>query len=344
MLSVSVVVPIRNAARTLPFCLAALERLVPQPLEVLLVDNGSTDGSPALLRTFACKHASRGVRIVEEPRPGISAARNAGIRAARGEVLAWTDSDCAPHPSWLRHLIAPFADPTVGGVAGRVLPAPAGSTVELFCGLYTFQTPDQPARHRRWTPWGGGYAGANFAVRRAVVQELGGYDEDIIYGGDDYDLCARLYSRGYAITYTPEAQVCHYHRATLRGMLRQAFGFGRSHPYLIRRHAPPGLWLELPRRSFCWSAFPARAWVDLASADKKVLAILLLGALYGPALLVLPLYAGWLAMAAARRARGIGTPVSPRGALSLAGLLVLKSAAMTGGRWWGSLKYGALCV
>ena len=155
--------------------------------------------------------------------------------------------------------------------------------------------------------------------------------------------CARLYARGAEIAYVPEARVAHHHRTTLAGLLRQAFGFGRSHPYLLRRHAACGLWVDLPWHSLAWSGCPIRAWLDLASADKKVLAIVLLGALYSPVLLLLPLYAVWLAVAAGRRARQVGVRISPGAALELAGLLVLKSAAMTAGRWWGSVKYGAVC-
>ncbi len=344
MLSVSVVVPVRNAVKTLPHCLEALERLDPQPLEVVLVNNGSTDGSQELLRAFSRRHTPEGAQVVEEPRPGISLARNAGIRQARGEILAWTDSDCAPDPAWLRYLIEPFAESRVGAVAGRVLPAPAASVVELFCGLYTFITPSHRTCHVRWTPWTGGYAGANFAVRRSLLEELGGYDETIAYGGDDYDLCARLYSRRHSIAYAPKAQVVHFHRATLPGMLHQAFGFGRSHPYLLRRHMTSGLWLDIPRFSVAWPACPVRAWVDLASADKKVLAILILGALSPLWLLALPFYGVWLAVGTSRRARQAGTPVSAASAMALAGMLLLKSAAMTAGRWWGSVKYGAFCL
>jgi GT2 family glycosyltransferase len=283
-------------------------------------------------------------QVLEEPRPGASAARNAAIRAAKGDVIAFTDADCAPDPAWLRHLLVPFADGAVGAVAGRVVPAPAASTLELFSALYTLRLPEVGARRRQWTAWQGGYPTANLAVRRLLAQDLQGFDESVGIYGEDYDLCARLYARGAEIVYVPEARVAHHHRTTLGGIVRQAFGFGRSHPYLLRRHAPRGLWLDLPRWSFAWSAFPFRAWVDLASADKKVLAILLVGLLYGPALFALPLYAGWLGVAAAGRARGVGAPVSPGAALGLAGLLVLKSAAMTAGRWWGSVKHGALCL
>lgn len=344
MLKVSVVVPVRNAARTLPACLAALERLNPEPEEILLVDNGSTDESLALLRAFASKHPVEHVRVLQEARRGATVARNAGIREAKGDMIAFTDADCAADPAWLRHVTAPFSDPAVGAAAGRVVPAPAASTLELFSALYTLQLPDRPARHRRWTPWVGGYPTANLAVRRVLLQELDGFDESLTIYGEDYDLCARLYARGAEVVYVPEARVAHHHRTTLVGMLRQGFGFGRSHPYMLRRHASSGLWMDLPHRPLTWTRCPVRAWIDLASADKKALAILALGTAYRPALWLLPLYAVWLAVAAGRRARQAGAPASPLAAVILAGLLLLKSAAMTAGRWWGSVTYGALCL
>jgi hypothetical protein len=84
--------------------------------------------------------------------------------------------------------------------------------------------------------------------------------------------------------------------------------------------------------------------VDLSSADKKVLTILVAGAAYGPLLWLLPLYAAWLARSTARRARQSEVVISPITALELGGLLVLKSAAMTAGRWWGSVRYGVVCL
>ncbi|MFI5341328.1 MAG: glycosyltransferase, partial [Candidatus Methylomirabilales bacterium] len=315
MLSVSLVVPVRNAARTLPHCLAALRCLDPPPAEVFLVDNGSTDGSLPLLREFVSHAGREAAQLLQEPRRGAAAARNAGIRAARGDVIAFTDADCAPEPGWLRHLIQPFQDPAIGAVAGRVAPAPATSTVELFSTLYTLRLPERPARHGRWTPWEGGYPTANLAVRGRLLEELRGFDEEIGIYGEDYDLCARLYACGLEIAYAPVACVYHHHRTTLMGMVRQAFRFGRSHPLLLRRHTECGLWVDLPRVSFVWCGCPLRAWLDLASADKKALAILLLGAMYTPSLALLLPYLLWLAWTAGRRAREAGTPVSAAAAI-----------------------------
>jgi len=343
MLNASIVVPIRNASRTLPHCLAALACLDPAPGEIILVDNGSTDESLSLIQRFAHDHFSKRVQILAEQRRGAATARNTGARAAGGDVIAFTDSDCAPDPAWLGHLLAPLADPKVCAVAGRVVSAPPASTVELFSALYTLQSSEKPARYRRWTPWAGGFPTANFGIRRESFQELGGFDEEVQIYGEDYDLCARLYEGGAEIAYAPDANVFHHHRVTLSSMLRQAFGFGRSHPYLLSRHALTGVWLELPGYALSWDRFPLRAWLDLAAADKKVMAILILGAAYGPAILLLPLYLAWLTILTRQRAKGAGTPVCPPRAIGLAGLLLLKSASMTCGRWWGSLKYRACC-
>ncbi len=343
MLNVSVVVPVRNAARTLPQCLVALAKLDPAPYEIVLVDNGSTDESLSLIQRFALDRRSKIVQILVEQRRGAATARNTGVRAAKGDVIAFTDADCAPDPSWLRALLTPFDDPAVLAVAGQVQAAAASTTLELFSVLYTLQSTQKYARYHQWTPWEGGFPTANFAVRCDSFKTLGGFDEEVEIYGEDYDLCARLYEHNAVIVYTPDARVRHHHRTTLRGLLRQAFGFGRSHPYLLRRHACSGLWLDLPGRALSMSRFPIPAWIDLASADKKVMAILIVSAAYGPAILLLPLYLFWLAILTGQHAKSTGTPVCFSKAIGLAGLLLLKSATMTCGRWWGSLKYRACC-
>jgi len=127
-------------------------------------------------------------------------------------------------------------------------------------------------------------------------------------------------------------------------MVRQAFDYGQSHAYLISRKLTRGLWVDLPMHPFSWKGCPVHAWLDLASADKKVLAVMILAILYGPALVLLVPYAVWLVVLTNRRATRSGSSVILSGTVALAGLLLLKSCAMTVGRWWGSVKYGALCL
>jgi len=339
----SIVMPVLNAARTLPRTLAALTALEPAPDEIVLVDNGSTDDTPGQLQAYAAGARAK-VVVLGEPRRGASAARNAGARAATGDVVVFTDADCCPRPDWLAAVGRPLADATVGAVAGRLAATPPRGVIETFGSLFTLQAPAAPARHTRWTPWAGGFPTANLAVRRELLERAGGFDESIAIYGEDYDLCARLYAAGAAIVYAPDAVVEHQHRAALRPMLRQAFGFGRSHAWLMRRHVLRGLWLTLPRLSLARERFPLPLWIEAASPDKKMAAVLALGLAWRPLLLLLPLYGAWLWWDVTRRTRARGLAVSWLGRWGLVGCLLAKAAAMTGGRWWGSLRYGRACL
>ncbi len=344
MLSVSLVIPVLNAARTLPRCLAALGRLDPKPDEIIFVDNGSSDGSQGFVKAFESEQTGWTVRCLVQPTRGASAARNTGIKASAGEIIAFTDADCEPDTDWLKRLVVPFQDPAVGGVAGRIVGATGGSVLELFSALYTLQSPEQPSVHTAWTPWAGGFPTANLAVRRSLLEQLGGFDESVAIYGEDYDLCARLYRLGAAIVYRPEAVVRHHHRTTLAGLLRQAYGFGCSHAYLLRRHGPKGLWVELPRCAGVWSSIPVNGWIDVAAADKKMLGLLALWWLYQPLGWLLPLYVLWLIREVRKRAARAGVPPSVTVAVCLVGLLLAKSAALTAGRWRGALRYGVVCL
>ncbi len=344
MLTVSIIIPVKNGAGTLPACFAALTGLTPAPTEIIFVDNASTDDTSRLLTEFQRNCRTATIRVLHQPRPGAAAARNAGIRTATGDLIAFTDADCAPHSDWLLHLTDPFADTEVGAVAGSITGTFNRSLYELFSSLYTLQSPRDSHVHRAWTPWSGGFPTANLAVRRALLDRLQGFDENVTIYGEDYDLCARLYQQGVSIVYQPAACVTHHHRTTLRGVLKQAFGFGRGHAYLLHRHRPDGLWLALPRRAIQWRGVPVHGWIDAASPDKKLAGLIGLGLVYRPLLWLIPMYLCWLAYESGTRARQAGAAVSAINALGLAWMLVLKAGAMTAGRWWGSLRYGAFCI
>jgi hypothetical protein len=126
--------------------------------------------------------------------------------------------------------------------------------------------------------------------------------------------------------------------------MRQAFGFGRSHAYLMQRHHAPGIWLELPRHAVRWRTMAVSMWIDCASPDKKLATILMAGLLHRSLFGLAPLYAAWLIWDTRRRAISRGTRPRFTHAARLASLLLLKSCSLTLGRWWGSCRYGALCI
>lgn len=338
---ISVVIAVLDARRTLARCLAALDALDPAADEIILVDNGSTDGSLDVLREWT--ETRPGAVLLQEPRRSASAARNRGSTATAGEIIAFTDADCVAEPDWLRHLTEPFGDAAVGAVAGAVVPAAFGSLLETFNGLYTLRPPETSGRHTRLTAWTGGFPTANLAIRKELFDRIGGFDESIGIYGEDYDLCAGVYGAGRQIAYQSAARVAHHHRVSLRGMIRQAFGIGRSHAYLMRRGHIRGLWLQLPGKSVAFERAPLSAWIDLAGADKKLVGSALMGLLYTPLFALPLLYFGWLAHLARRRARDAGLRPDLAEAIALAGLLLSKSASMTAGRIRGSLRYGVLC-
>ena len=225
--SVSVVVPVYNGEATIAECVDSLLALrYPEDrIELLVVDNGSRDGTLGVLR----RYGPRIVRLEESTR-GPAAARNAGLRAAAGEVVAFTDADCRVDPDWLTAVVAPLDDPRVGIVGGTMRVIPAVGEVARFKevirdrrqSIEFFQPP---------------YAGtANWASRRIVLQELGGFDERF-RRGEDVDLSYRMTQAGYTLAFAPAAVVYHRNEDRLAGLFREGFAHGFHGVLVLKHHA-----------------------------------------------------------------------------------------------------------
>ncbi len=216
-LTASVVIPTRNRRATLE---ALLARIAPQAAtagaEVVVVDNGSTDGTREAL---AGLEAEGRLRVVMEAVPGVSRARNAGARAARGEVAAFIDDDALPSDGWLAALLAPFANPRVACAGGRVRLRFAGALpgwwdAALAPYLAAYDLGPEPA-DLGGRPWYDSPRGLNLAVRREALLAAGGFNPrlgrraDHSRVGEESDLCLRLLARGWEIRYVPGAAVEH---------------------------------------------------------------------------------------------------------------------------------------
>ncbi|MCC8908834.1 GT2 family glycosyltransferase [Curtobacterium sp. 320] len=239
--------------------LDVLEHLDYPDHEVIVVDNRvrvpADDRLPALL-------AGRGVRLVTERRPGLSAGRNAGVAAARGEVVAFTDDDVRVDPQWLRALGARFVrEADLDAVSGVILPTELSTPAQIwyeayyggFSGERTFApvtiVPDDVAgtmRHARvqavrpdgsvvkhFAVYGiGAYgAGANMAFRRSVIDAVGGFDTTLgagspARGGEDLAMFIETLWRGGRIGFEPRAVVHHRHRQSIEDLHKQLHGNG----------------------------------------------------------------------------------------------------------------------
>jgi glycosyltransferase involved in cell wall biosynthesis len=251
----SVILPTFNRARSLQRAIDALLRQTapPRDYEIVVVDNNSNDGTAAWLAAIEDVR----LRAVREERQGLSHARNAGLRHARGEYVAFTDDDVEVAPDWVATIVSALdARRDVDGVGGRVLPAwpgerPAWLTRSHWAPLALQDHGDEKRVFDQRTPIG--LVGANVAFRRTVFDRTGPFAAEVqrvrdgIGSTEDHDLLARLYAGGGRMLYLPrmlalarvQADRCErtYHR-------RWHEGHGRFHA-LMRSPVMEGSRLRL---------------------------------------------------------------------------------------------------
>src|SRR5262249_2733732 len=173
-----------------------------------------------------------GVRVIHQENKGLSAARNVGIAASAGEIVAFTDSDCVADPDWLYYLAATFVSSGLPAVGGPNLPPPQDSFVASCVaaspgGPLHVLLDDEEAEH---------IPGCNMAFRREVLDEINGFDPIFRSAGDDVDLCWRLQERGHRIGFSPAAMVWHFRRNTVEAYVGQQPGHGQAEALLYFRH------------------------------------------------------------------------------------------------------------
>lgn len=225
--TISVVVCAYDAERTLAACLESLRDCAYPSYEVIVVNDGSTDATGEI----AHRYEGDRIRVIDQPNRGLSAARNVGLAAARGEIVAYTDSDCVVDRDWLTYLAYKLREGfvAVGGpnfpppedalVPSAVAVAPGGPTHVLMN--------DDVAEH---------IPGCNMAFVKPKLQEIGGFDVAFTAAGDDVDLCWRLQNAGYTIGFSPAAVVWHFRRNTVRAYLKQQMGYGKAEALLFFKH------------------------------------------------------------------------------------------------------------
>lgn len=322
-LPVSIVVPTCNRPDDLRRCLhSLLAQRYPSRVEILVVDNRpGTAVTRDIVREFT------GVRLIEESRPGLSYARNAGIAAATGDIVVAIDDDVTVTEGWLARLTAPFSEPGVMCVTGNVLPVSLDSEAqcrfEAYGGLGKGFEPiaaggDWFRTSRGAVPtWRLG-ATANAAFRRSIFVDprIGLLDEALGAGmptgcSEDTYLFYRILRAGGTIVYEPTAWVWHRHRVDACSLRHQIFSYSTGHvayqlTTLLRdgdRRALVRLLYSLPR------VYAGRAWQRVFRGSEYPLSLIateMLGSLAGP----------WALWRARRRVRRLGrsTTVRPHAA------------------------------
>ncbi|MEO6036678.1 MAG: glycosyltransferase, partial [Verrucomicrobiota bacterium] len=223
---VSVVVASYNGARTLRACLDSLEHLNYPDYEIILVDDGSTDGTAEIAALY------KNARYERQVHQGLSVARNTGIAAASGEIVAFTDSDCRADVDWLFYLVSDLLNSRFAGIGGHNFLPPEDSLVAAAVQV----SPGGPAHVMLNDRIAEHIPGCNMAFYKSALVEIGGFDPIYHKAGDDVDLCWRLQQRGYHLGFSSAGFVWHYRRSTVRGYLNQQRGYGEAEALLVRRH------------------------------------------------------------------------------------------------------------
>lgn len=239
---VTVVIATRDRAESLRRCLDSLLSQTYADMDIVVVDN-----APSNAETFdliETRYAPSGrVTYVLETRPGLARAHNAGVAAAKGDVIAFTDDDVIVDPFWVAAIAANFAlSDRIGCVTGLILPAELDTRAQYWTERHggfgkglarKIFDPSKPGDQGPLFPYAAGAfgSGANMAFRRETLARMGGFDAalgagTLARGGDDLDGFFAALAAGDQIAYEPAAIVWHHHRRSEEGMRRQAYGYG----------------------------------------------------------------------------------------------------------------------
>jgi succinoglycan biosynthesis protein ExoA len=321
---VSVVVPIRNEAATIGRCLSALaaQDYPRSRVEILVVDGASDDGTQAVVADLAA--ADHRVRMLHNPARFAAQAMNVGIAAARGEIVARVDGHAiVPSDFLARTVDALRRRADVDCVSGALDTRGSTPTGKAIAAVMSSTAGVGPARFRTGARAERLVDTVAFPVyRRAALDRVGGFDEELVRNQDD-ELNLRLTRRGGKILLLPDLRIVYFCQSTLAGLWRQYFQYGFWKVRVIQKHGAPASWRHLVPGA-------------LVAGLTLVPVAMVTPGLRVPATLLVAGYAGFALMASVALARRHGTRLVGR----IAAALVTLHVAYGAGFWKGLRTFG----
>lgn len=228
---VSVIIPVKNRPEDIRDCLQSIfaVRWPKEKIEVLVVDDGSDDETPRVAESLGA-HVIR-----RKTSGGPSAARNAGVAQARGEVLAFIDSDCTVDRTWLLELVPYLMAPGIGALGGFVASYYHQSPLDRYEEAMSSLSMGKRLLYEADTEGNFYVPTCNMLVRKTVYDAVGRLNPEM-HLGEDVDLCWRIRGAGQGLLYIPRGRAWHKHRNALRQMLRRRLQYGTSEADLYQRH------------------------------------------------------------------------------------------------------------
>ena len=216
---ISIIVPVYNGGGTLSRCLESLLKLdyPREKLEIIVVDNASTDSTPEIVKKFP-------VSNIKEQLKGRARARNAGIRIATGEFIAFIDADCIAHHKWIRNLLKRCQSPYLSGCCGEIHDSDHHSIFGRYIENRGFFS--QRRLGNRGNKVTTLLLAANVMYPKTVLEDFGSFDGSF-NSCEDAELSLRMFLNGAGFSYASDAIVYHDHRLGFAGLLKRFFERGR---------------------------------------------------------------------------------------------------------------------
>lgn len=228
---ISVIIPCYNAEKTILRTLEALDRQTVKGFEVILVDDGSSDSTVSVAKSFNPKNFK--LAVLAEKHSGPAAQRNRGAEKAKGEILLFTDSDCVPDNDWIREMTSPFSDESIAGVSGAYRTLNNDKIIARFEG-YEIEKRHAKMARQRYVDFIGSFSAG---YRKNIFQKFGGFNTDFKRAdAEDPELSFKIAKAGYKMVFNPKAVVAHPHVATLKKFWRQKFSRGFWRVLLYKKH------------------------------------------------------------------------------------------------------------
>jgi cellulose synthase/poly-beta-1,6-N-acetylglucosamine synthase-like glycosyltransferase len=250
---ISIVIPARNSKETIGKCLDSLADLDRDDFEAIIIDDGSTDEPAEICESWAratekkensedlsATRSSRQflrLKMIRVGQGGPSRARNRGIEAAAGELVAFTDADCIVDRHWLTELEKGFTGPDIAGVGGDQKSPDdetrIGRLIQEFFKTIGFMTgyikTGIRMKETEHNP------SCNSMYRKTILEEVGGFDETL-WPSEDVELDLKITRRGYKLIFNPEAVVAHYRPKSYKDFGRMMRRYGASQWYLVKKY------------------------------------------------------------------------------------------------------------
>ncbi len=356
-MKISVVIPMYNAEHIILDCLEALSKQDHLPDEVIVVDNNSTDSSGKVVEGAMGSGGNLKIVLCSESKRGPGAARNKGVSISKGEIIAFTDTDCIPHPSWIKNILLAFDhDPNLDAIGGLQKFFPEAYKNEkpsaMEKSLTVFWISDSLPRavisckedflNNRFI------VTFNCAFRKSFFKKLNGFDESF-QTGEDVDITLRaVEAAGKIIAWDPGILVYHRQNINFRGYFKKIFFYGKGMAHIVRVHFRHQSVIRIQNRYFKWENKIGPSILVMSNFARTLFLLIILtvtgyiSLFFCGAIFLLAMSYGILKIR--EKIKGVGLDLSLKENILIFMFYLGREIAEPAGRLFWSFKYKVICM